>query len=75
MAQQLEARVAEKMRNVALVTGEEIVDTQHFMTIGDKPIAQMGPEETCTACHQDSFFGSEQKLPQLMSASARVAVV
>ena len=49
MAQELEVRMIAQMRDVLLGPGEQIVDAQHVMAVGEQAVAQMRAEETGTA--------------------------
>ena len=55
MADQLKRRIAEEMRNVALGSGEEVVDADHLVTVADQAIAQMRAEETGAAGYENSL--------------------
>jgi hypothetical protein len=45
MADQLEVGVAEKVRDVPLQSGEEIIETKDVMTVRDEPVAEVGAYE------------------------------
>ena len=45
MAHQLEIRVAEQVRDVVLGAGEEIVDAEHVLAIGEQAFAKVRSEE------------------------------
>jgi hypothetical protein len=52
---ELEVRLAQKVRDVVLGPGEEIVDTQDVVTSGDQALAQVRAEKTGSSGHQDSL--------------------
>ena len=49
MAQQLELMIAEQVQNVFAPPGEEIVETDDFLSFGDQAIAQVRTNESGTA--------------------------
>ncbi len=55
VAHQLEAGVAQQVRDVALAAGEEIVDTEHIVAAADQAIAQVRTEKAGAAGDQDAF--------------------
>jgi hypothetical protein len=55
VADDLEARIGNEMRDVPAAAGEEIVDADDFVALGQKPFAQERAEEPGTSRHQDSF--------------------
>ena len=55
MAHEFEARMIVQMIDIALGAGEQIVDAQHFMAVGQQAIDQMRAEKSGAAGHQDAF--------------------
>ena len=49
-------RVAQKMLDIASRAGEKIIDAEHFGPIGEETFAQVRPQESSAAGHQDSFY-------------------
>ena len=46
MADEFEIIIVQQMSNVVFGTAGEVIDAQHFVTIGYQPVAQMRTEET-----------------------------
>ena len=42
MAHELEPWKIQQMIDIAFITSKEVVNTKHFMTIGQKPFTKMG---------------------------------
>ena len=57
VAHQLEHRVAQQVRDVALAAGEVVVDAEHVVALGQQPLAQVRPEEAGAAGDQDLAHG------------------
>ena len=55
---ELEARVADQMLDIALGAGEEIVDAKNIVPVGEEPVTEMRPEKPRSACNQDGFTGT-----------------
>ena len=52
VAHQLEARLAHQVRDVGPAAGEEVVDAQHLVAVGQEPLAQEAADEPGPAGHQ-----------------------
>jgi hypothetical protein len=52
---ELKTRMADQVRNVLGVAGQEVVDTDHRRAEFDKPFAQMAPEKSGAARDQNAF--------------------
>jgi hypothetical protein len=48
------------MRDVGAAPGEEIVHAEHFMALGQKPLAEMRTEESRAAGHQNALARTAQ---------------
>ncbi len=57
MSNEPEILVTGEMTNVCRVTGDQIVDGDHAMAFGQKPIYQMRAEETRAAGHNGNRLG------------------
>ena len=55
MAHEFKARVTVEMIDIMLVTGKEVIDTEHLIAFGQQSINQMGANEACTAGHEDAL--------------------
>jgi hypothetical protein len=55
VAHQLEVGVIEQRRDVVLGAGEEVIDTDHIMAIGQQALAQMRAEKAGAAGDQNPF--------------------
>jgi hypothetical protein len=55
MSDQLEPGMAEKMRDVLLGAGKEVIDTDNLLSALNQPINQMRAQETRAAGDQDSL--------------------
>ena len=44
------------MLDVALCSGEEVVDADHLVTVADQAVAQMRAQETGAAGYENSLF-------------------
>ena len=49
VAQQLEARVADQRYDVVARAGEEVVEAEHLVAVGEQPFAQVRADEAGTA--------------------------
>ena len=56
VTQQLEAFVVEQMRDIALSATEEIVNAHDLAAAAQQALAQVRPEKTSAASHEDSFL-------------------
>jgi hypothetical protein len=56
-----EARFIAEMVKIAQAAGGEVVEAHDLHALRQQPIAQMRPQKTCTACHQNAF--RHQPLP------------
>ncbi len=65
---QLEARVVQEVRDVAPRAGEEIVDAEHFRTVGEQPVAKMRAEEPRPAGDQNSRVRNAVPSPSALPA-------
>ncbi len=72
MADDLEARVAVVVLDVALGAGEEIVDTDHLMALLQQPVGEMRAEEACPAGDEHTLTAlvqSRHEIPDLSRAA------
>jgi len=54
VAHELERGVRQKMGDVPLLAGEQVVDADHLVTVPQQPVAKVGAEETGAAGHEDA---------------------
>jgi hypothetical protein len=54
VAHELEAGIADEMLDIRLATSEEIIETDDFMSLLDKTVAEMGTKESGSAGNQDA---------------------
>ena len=59
---EFETRVVGEVRNVAMVAGNEIVETQRRMPVGEQPVAQMGTNKSGGAGDYDAQISSSRQL-------------
>jgi hypothetical protein len=57
----------QQSREISSGAGEEIIDTQHMVTLLDQSRAQMRTDETGTACDQHSLLDRIAGLPLFIS--------
>jgi hypothetical protein len=55
VAHQLETRMTEQVLDIAARAGEEIVDAEHFIAVGEQAVARMRAEKAGPAGHQHPF--------------------
>ena len=55
MTYQLEMMVVEQVRDVVLGAGEEVVDTEHIVSLAEQLLAQVRAEKTGAAGDQHAF--------------------
>ena len=55
MAHEFEVRIAQKVRDVVLGAGEEVVDAKHIVALGQQPFAQVRAQKPRTARDQYPF--------------------
>jgi hypothetical protein len=51
---ELEAGITDEMLDIRLTTGEEIIETDDFVSLLDKTVAEMGTKESGSAGNQDA---------------------
>src|SRR6185437_8564490 len=54
VADELERRLADEVRDVVRVPGDEVVETHHLVSVGQKAVAQVRAEEPRSARDEDS---------------------
>jgi hypothetical protein len=54
------------MLDVPLRAGEEVVETDDVVALGDQPVAQVRSQESGASCHQDCFFFTHYSLPKIV---------
>ena len=55
IAKVTEAMIAVEMIEILLGAGEQIVDTEQFVALGEQPVDQVRTEKTRATRHQDTF--------------------
>src|SRR5579883_1648242 len=72
VAHRLEAAILEEMRKVLFPAGKIIIDAEHFVALGDQPLAEMGAEEAGAAGYQDTLSGRFHRfIRRLLDGAAR----
>ena len=56
VADEIEARMAEQVRDVRLAAGEQIVDAEHVVPLPDQPVAQMRTQKSRTTGDEDALY-------------------
>ena len=52
---QLEAIVAQEMRDMVLAAGEKVIDAEDLMTLAQQALAEVRPQESAAAGYQDAL--------------------
>ena len=73
MAHELEKRIAEQVRDVALGAGEQVVDAEHLVALGDQPVDEMRAEESGPAGDQDALAAVGEARHGYCAATVRPA--
>ena len=54
---ELEPRIVVQVVDVPLGAGEQVVDAQHFVALGEQAVAQVGAQESGAAGDEDPLAG------------------
>src|SRR5262245_59935376 len=74
VARELKAGIGQEMMHIAPRTGIEIVHTQDFIATRQQPIAQVRPDEACSAGDQNTAFSQHGRLSGI-PASGRIIII
>jgi hypothetical protein len=62
MAYQFKIGPSKQMTDVFLAPGKKIIQAQDIVPICDQAITEMGTQESCPSCHQDTPLSTDHLL-------------